>query len=237
LSAPCGTSISIDVTASQPPRDTGANVGISSSRLRFSAFLLASLLFLAGACSPRVAPLPLLPSDAVILAFGDSITFGTGAAPAESYPAVLAGLVNRKVVNAGVPGEITRAGLARLPRALEDHQPRLLILIHGGNDLLRGLDPKETAGNLRAMIGLARERGIPVVLVSVPAPDLSLSPPPFYREVASETGVAWEEKALVKILGKGSLKSDLIHPNAAGYRRLAEALATLLRAAGAVEER
>lgn len=194
-------------------------------------FALLTLLVLA--CSPA-AKLPMLAPEAVVLAFGDSITAGTGAGEGESYPVVLGNLIGRRVVNAGVPGEVTAEGLARLPEVLEREKPALVILCHGGNDLLRHLDQRQAADNLRAMIRLARERGAAVVLVAVPAPDLSLSPPPFYGQLARELGVPCEQKALTRILGKGSLKSDHVHPNAAGYRQLAEALAALLKRSGAL---
>jgi len=190
-----------------------------------SAFLMA--------CSSS-AKLPRLDSDAVILAFGDSLTFGTGASPTESYPAILAQMVSRRVVNSGVPGEVTGEGLSRLPGVLEKEKPALLIFCHGGNDLLRRLDRQQTANNLRAMIRLARERGIAVVIIAVPSPGLSLSPPPFYREIAVEMGLPIEEEALTKVLSDGSLRADYIHPNAAGYHRLAELIATLLKKSGAV---
>jgi lysophospholipase L1-like esterase len=73
-----------------------------------------------------------------------------------------------------------------------------------------------------------------VVLVAVPAPDLSLSPPPFYAEVARESNVPCEQKTLARVLGKRALKSDYIHPNAAGYQQLAKALAALLKRSGAL---
>jgi len=142
-----------------------------------SAFLMA--------CSSN-AKLPHLASDAVLLAFGDSLTFGTGAALTESYPAILERLVGRRVVNSGVAGEVTGEGLSRLPGVLEKEKPALLILCHGGNDLLRRLNQQQTASNLRAMIRLARERGIAVIIIAVPSPGLSLSPPQFYREIATE---------------------------------------------------
>ena len=196
-------------------------------------FCVAALL-LPAACS-SAPQLPLLAADATILAFGDSITAGTGAGDAESYPAVLARLTGRNVVNAGVPGEVSADGLQRLPELLEREHPALLILCHGGNDMLAHFDRQLIAGNLRAMIRLAGERGVPVLLVAVPSPDLSLKPPPLYEELSREFHIPIEQKGLAQILGKGSLKSDYVHPNAAGYRLLAEKVATLLKKSGALQ--
>lgn len=198
--------------------------------MRYMTLFIAFLLV---ACS-TTDRLPRIPSDGVILAFGDSITYGTGAGQGESYPALLGSLTGRRVVNAGVPGEVTAEGVARLPAVLERERPALMILCHGGNDLLRRLDRGEAADNLRAMVRMARERGVAVVLVSVPAPDLSLSPPEFYADIAREFRIPCERKVLTRILRNGSLKSDHIHPNAAGYRLLAEALAKLLEKYGAL---
>ena len=186
------------------------------------------------ACSSD-AKSPLLASNAVILAFGDSLTYGTGATLAESYPAILERLVGRRVVNSGIPGEVTGQGLSRLPEVLDREKPALLILCHGGNDLLRRLDQKQTANNLRAMIRVARERGIAVVIIAVPSPGIALLPPRFYREIAAEMSVPIEEKILPIVLSDGSLRSDYIHPNATGYRKLAESIAALLKKSGAVE--
>jgi lysophospholipase L1-like esterase len=138
------------------------------------------------------------------------------------------------VVNAGVPGELLAAGVQRLPELLERERPALLILCHGGNDLLGHQNHLVIAGNLRAMIRTAGEHGVPVLLVAVPAPELMLKPPGLYEELAREFRIPLEGKALPHILGKSSLKSDYIHPNAAGYRLLAEALADLLKKSGAL---
>jgi lysophospholipase L1-like esterase len=205
-------------------------------RCRSIIFSLLIALALSGlqSCSAGTK-LPRLSGDSVILAFGDSLTFGTGAEPGDSYPAVLSKLIGRRVVNAGVPGEVTAEGLSRLPRLLEETRPALLILCHGGNDLLRRLEQPQAAGNLRAMIRLAQEGRISVVMIAVPSPGLSLSPPSYYRELAAEMKIPVEEKALAAILSDRSLKADYIHPNAAGYRMLAEAIAALLKKSGAVE--
>jgi acyl-CoA thioesterase-1 len=212
------------------------NNGMIAKRNKLPIFCLLTMFTSAclAAC-PSGAKVPRLTNDAVILAFGDSLTFGTGVARTESYPAVLERLVGRRVLNSGVPGEVTGEGAARLPEVLEREKLALLILCHGGNDLLRRLNQQQTADNLRTMIRSARERSIAVVIIAVPFPGVSLSPPPFYRETAAEMGLPIDEKALSSILSDGSLKSDYIHPNAAGYQRLAESIAALLRKSGAVE--
>lgn len=200
------------------------------------SFLLMTVFIFAGLpVRASGAALPRLAEDAVILAFGDSLTHGTGAAPGESYPAVLERLIGRRVVNEGIPGEMTGEGMARLPEALKRVKPALLILCHGANDLLRGRNKRQAAANLRAMIRQARQTGIAVVLIAVPTPGLSLSPEPLYREIAREMDLAIEEKALSLVLSDRALLSDTIHPNAAGYRTLAESIASLLKKSGAVK--
>jgi len=195
--------------------------------------LLLAVVIMPAACS-KTPQLPLLAADAVILAFGDSLTAGTGAGDAESYPAVLSNITGRKVINAGVPGEVSAAGLLRLPELLEREHPALLILCHGGNDLLGRADHQMIADNLRSMIRMAVERGVPVMLIAVPSPDLSLKPPSLYENLAKEFKIPIELKILPRILSKGSLKSDYIHPNAAGYRMFAEAVANLMKKSGAL---
>lgn len=198
------------------------------------AVLLCCLLLLPG-CSDKVPRLPLLPDDATLLAFGDSLTFGTGASRAESYPAILSRLTRRTVINAGLPGEVTAAGKNRLPELLDTHRPDLLILCHGGNDLLRKFNPEATLANLGAMIESALQRHIPVLLVGVPGPGLiMLESAGLYRKLAQQYALAYEGDILPEIESDNSLKSDPIHPNAAGYRRIAEALFRLLQASGAL---
>ena len=196
--------------------------------------MLLAALALLYACGAKTPTLPRLGTEAVVLAFGDSITFGTGAGESQSYPAVLEGLIGRKVHSAGVPAEVSAAGLARLPSALDFYKPQLLILCSGGNDFLRKLGKQQAAENLRAMVRTARDKGVAVVLIAVPEPGLFPSPPDFYKNIAAELGVPYEGEALAKILRDNELKSDLIHPNAKGYARLAEAVAEVLRKSGAI---
>ncbi|MBW8055091.1 MAG: arylesterase [Nitrospira sp.] len=185
-------------------------------------------------CSAKVPKLPLLAVDDVIVAFGDSLTYGSGAKAQESYPAVLAQLINRKVVRAGVPGELTAQGLARLPAVIEEHNPRLVIVCLGGNDMLRRVNEAEIKHNLRAIIVDIRARDIAVVLVGVPKPALIMSAPELYADLATEFGIPYEGNIVTSVLYRSEYKSDSIHPNAQGYRKMAEAIAELLRNSGAV---
>ena len=202
-----------------------------SPRLWPAALVLAAVIL--AACE-RVPALPRLGSGDVVLAFGDSLTYGTGASPEESYPAVLARLIGRDVVRSGVPGELSDEAPARLPATLDEHQPTLLLLCSGGNDLLRRVDEGRIEANLRAMIELARSRGVAVVLIGVPKPRLIGGPPEFYARLAKEYKLPYEGEIVKDLLFNNATKSDMIHPNADGYRRMAEAIARLLKEGGAV---
>jgi lysophospholipase L1-like esterase len=195
-----------------------------------AALLLSAL----AACGEKPPPLPKLGSGDVVLAFGDSLTYGTGAGTQEAYPNVLAKLLNRTVVGAGVPGETTADGLERLPAVLDEIKPRLMLLCMGGNDMLRKSDPASIESNLRAMVQMAKASGAGVVLIGVPTPELFGGPPAFYGRLAKELSLPLENKVMQEVLFDHGLKSDPIHPNAKGYRRVAEAIAELLRRAGAV---
>ena len=182
-------------------------------------------------CRDPARLVPLSPGDTV-LCFGDSLTFGTGADPGKSYPDELARLINRQVINAGIPGETSGEALARLAGELDHSRPKLLILCTGANDILRRMDLGQAAANVREMVKLARERKIDVVLIAVPQWGLGLTPAPFYREVGKELSVPVEERVLAKVLQRTDLKADQVHPNAGGYRKIAEAVAAMIAKQG-----
>ncbi len=187
------------------------------------------ILLLLGACTRQQPALQPLPEDALILAFGDSLTYGTGASRAQSYPARLQQLSGHKVVNAGIPGEISADGLKRLPRLLQKYHPDLVILIHGGNDILRKLPVHQTRNNLLHMIQQIRDSGSQVMLVAVPRPALLLSDAPLYAAVAEQSHTALLQDSLSDILQSNNNKSDAIHPNARGYAMLAQDIFDFLK--------
>lgn len=174
-----------------------------------------------------------LKQDDMILAFGDSLTYGFGAGARQGYPDVLAVLSGHEVINAGVNGETSADGLRRLPMLLDRHHPRLTILCFGGNDILQRKPMADLKTNLIRMIRMLRDQGSEVVLVSVPNVGLlGLHPLELYDEVADETDTPLISGVLSDVLGDPTLKSDQIHPNAAGYRMMAEKIFSELKGLG-----
>lgn len=170
-----------------------------------------------------------LQSDATILAFGDSITYGFGIAEEESYPAQLQKRVGVRVINGGVSGEESSEGLERLPKLLEQ-KPDLVILCHGGNDIIRKRSDEKLKANLTQMIETIKASGAKILLVGVPNFGiLGFNTHSIYAEVAKETGVFFEEDVLSKVLSKNEFKIDYIHPNEKGYKIIVDAVVKYLK--------
>ena len=141
-------------------------------------------------------------------------------------------MTSLNVINAGIPGETSQEGLRRLANHLEDDFPiKLMILCFGGNDMIQGVSMTVLKNNLKTMIQMAKSKGIDVLIISIPNLTLfGLSPLSVYDEVANEENVPLISGLLSKILSDPSLKSDQIHPNALGYRQIAEAVYENLKA-------
>ncbi len=193
-------------------------------RRTFLTLGAASLLLLA--CG-KAKKLSAIAPGKTVLAFGDSVTFGTGAAPGEDWPTLLGQQTGWQIVNAGIPGDTAEAGKRRFDALLEQHQPTLVIIEIGGNDFLRRRDPKAVKEDLRGMIRVARQQGAQVVLVAVP--ELSLlgaltkapSDSPIYEELGDEENIPVISEVFSQILSQPELCADQIHPNAKGYQQMA----------------
>lgn len=172
--------------------------------------------------------------------FGDSLSAAYGIAAKRGWVALLAEKLQRErldysVVNASISGETTAGGVSRLPRALERHRPAVVILELGANDGLRGLPVAEMKKNLAAMIGMARNAGVPVLLVGMRIP------PNYGPEYEREFAAAFAEtarrykSAFVPFLLEGVAEDlslfqpDRIHPTEAAQPRLLENVWTALR--------
>ena len=172
-----------------------------------------------------------------ILAFGDSLTYGYNAKPAESYPAVLSKMTGLNVINAGILAETSQEGLERLPQLLEDPSIKLMVLCFGGNDMMQQISMTTLKNNLKTMIQMAKAKEIDVLLISIPNFTLfGLSPLSLYDDVANEENIPLISGLLSKILSNPSLKSDQIHPNALGYKQMAENIYENLKENGWIDK-
>ena len=199
-------------------------------------FLLLTAAALA-ACGKKAPKHTALPRGSAVLALGDSLTYGYGANLTESYPARLAELTGWTITNGGVSGDTSAQALARLPELLREHTPRLVIISIGGNDFLRRQPENETRTNIRAIIQACKAAGAETLLVGVPGVGVgaALGYPgdhPLYADLAKAENVPYYANGWSQILGKDALKSDQIHPNAAGYAEFARGLTAYLKENG-----
>lgn len=195
--------------------------------LRYGARAAARNLALALALLATPLAGPLAAAEVRIVALGDSLTHGYGLPPAEGFAPQLQawlranGAPEATVINAGVSGDTTAGGLARLEWSLADGADALIVAL-GGNDFLRGLDPASSRANLDAILTQADARGLPVLLSGMRAPgnygpDFKAAFDAMYPELAEKHGALYDPFFLEGVTEDRSLwQGDGIHPNAAG---------------------
>ncbi len=187
--------------------------------------LVAALAAVTGCGGP---PIPNLDSGGTrIVCFGDSITAGVGRGEHPSYPELLGRELGGEVVNLGVPGDTAAAGLRRVDEALA-HDPWVVIIGLGGNDLLRQVPIEDTEAALAAIVERVLAAGAVPVLLEVHGPFGGRYRRLFDR-LEERYGTPVVRDVLGDVLGDPRLKSDRVHPNGEGYRRIAAAVAETLR--------
>jgi acyl-CoA thioesterase-1 len=195
---------------------------------------------------PRPGPAEEGAGVPVILALGDSLTAAYGMALQDGWVALLRERLRARgfdyaVVNAGISGDTTAGGLARLPDLLRRHRPAVLIVALGANDGLRGLPPPMIAENLRQIIRLGREAGARVLLAGIQLPPnygaaFNRSFQAVFPDLARTEGVPLVPGLLAGVAeDRALMQPDDIHPTAAAQPRILDnvwpALAPLLTAA------
>lgn len=161
-------------------------------------------------------------SGTSIIAFGDSLTAGYGGGPGGDYPTKLSATTGIPIINAGVSGDTTESALARIEEDVLSQDPGIVIVGLGGNDYLRRVPIATTEENLRTIIRRIQERGAAVVLLGFKFPSINANYGAMYERIADDEGCLFVPDLLDGILSNPSLKSDEIHPNAAGYSVMAE---------------
>lgn len=169
----------------------------------------------------------LLSSD-VIVAVGDSLTYGYGTTLDKSYPSVLSKKIGMTVINEGINGDTSIGVLNRIEDIIKNHNPRMIILGIGGNDMLRRTPREETIRNINKTIEIIKAANIIPIILAEPEPSIfgatvgSLSDADFYKEIASKQNVFIIENTFSKYLSNNDYKSDPIHLNEKGYALVAK---------------
>ena len=164
-----------------------------------------------------------------IVCFGDSLTEGVGAGEGEDYPSALSRQLALPVVNAGRRGDTTADALERLSDAVLSKNPRLVILLLGGNDFLRQRPRQETRTNLEEIVQRVQAQGAIVAIAGIKLGLFTDEYGEIFEQTAEKFGALYIPQVMKGSLGKSSLKSDPIHPNGAGYRLIAERIAEKIK--------
>ncbi len=178
------------------------------------------LLFILLGCSPRIANLD--STGKSIVCFGDSITEGVGAERGADYPSLLSQKVSRPVINAGVRGDTTADALERIETDVLAHEPKMVIVMLGGNDFFRKIPKEKTFANMDAIVARIQKHGAIVVIAVVKIGLLQDIYSKEFKSIAKERGALFIPNIMKGILTNPKLKYDRIHPNAEGYRLIAE---------------
>ncbi len=164
-----------------------------------------------------------------IVAFGDSLVEGRGATPGHDFVSVLSRRLGVPIINAGRSGDTAGAALLRLDNAVLARNPRVVIVLLGGNDFLRRVPREETFGHLATIVERIRQRGAAVVLVGVNVGLFSDSYGEEYAALARRTSAGLVPDILTGIMGHADRMSDAIHPNDQGHEMIADRLEPTLR--------
>ena len=219
------------------PSDSAAQVLQQRIQVRSKLFASAVLVALAIACGrddfERIRNLRSV--GASVICFGDSLTEGVGAGSGEDYPTVLSRHLAVPVVNAGVRGDTTAQALERVSESVLSKNPRLVVILLGGNDFLRRVPLHNTRKNLEEIVRRVQAAGAMVAIVGMRLGLFTDEYAAIFEETAQQFGALYIPAVTKGILSDAALRSDPIHPNGAGYRlvaeRIAEKITPLLRAA------
>ncbi|MEK7604217.1 MAG: GDSL-type esterase/lipase family protein [Patescibacteria group bacterium] len=162
-----------------------------------------------------------------IIAFGDSLVAGSGASPGNDFISLLSRKIGRPIINLGVSGDTTADGLARV-NELDQYQPKIVLLLLGGNDHLRRVPAETTFTNLATLIEAIQARGAIVLLLGVKGNLIGDSFASAFEELRDTYHTAYVSNVLGGLFGNSQYMADAIHPNDAGYAVIADRIYPVL---------
>ena len=197
------------------------------SATRLAAFVALLALTFGAACDKNSVA-PSRPA-AEFVAFGDSLVVGFGTTSGNNFVSVLSSRLGISIANAGRNGDTTGSALNRLQTEVIARQPRVVIVLLGGNDLLQNVPLQQRVANITSIAQQIRATGATLILVG-----LGNDPLDAYGGalpgIASQSGSVHVPGILEGIFGVPSLMFDSVHPNDAGHRIMADRLEPALRA-------
>lgn len=162
-----------------------------------------------------------------IIAFGNSITAGSGIDKKNAFPELLQEELGEKIINAGVPGNTTEDALRRIEKDVLANEPRIVLVEFGGNDFLQKVPGETTQANLEKIVNLIQEKGAIVILMSVPSCGSSINK--ICKKIAKEKKCVYAGNILKGIIAHPDLMADSIHPNEKGHELIAKKILKILR--------
>jgi len=185
-----------------------------------SWFIVIAFIALSGCAKREIKNLDSKGTN--IICFGDSITFGYGANPGEDYPSLLSKMTRIPVINAGIDGDTTVEAIKRIKSDALDRNPLLVIVEFGGNDFLRKIPQDVTISNIKEMVERIQAQGAMVAIVDMSAGIFLQEYRRAFADLTQEKSAIFIPSVLSGIITNPSLKSDFIHPNADGYKMIAQ---------------
>ncbi|MFA5090591.1 MAG: GDSL-type esterase/lipase family protein [Candidatus Omnitrophota bacterium] len=190
-------------------------------------YCLVALVLLCGCAKKEIKNIN--SSGKNIICFGDSITFGYGVNPGEDYPSALSRMTNIPVINAGVDADTSEDALMRLETDVLEKEPFLVIVEFGGNDFLRKLPKEETINNIQLIVERIQAKGAMVAIADMSAGVFLRDYGVLFSRLARENKAILIPSILNGIITDPSMKSDFLHPNAQGYKIIAQRIYRRIR--------
>lgn len=163
-----------------------------------------------------------------MIAFGDSLVQGKGVSPNKNWVSLLSQRYNLTILNKGRNGDTTSAALARLDRDVLTQDPRIVMVLLGGNDALRRVSHEETFGNLSEIIDRIHAAGAAVILIGVRGGLLGDPYDDMFETLARKKHTYFVPDILDGIFGNPDLLADRVHPNNQGHQRMADRISRVL---------
>lgn len=164
-----------------------------------------------------------------IIAFGDSLVEGVGATAGNDFVSLLSKEIGEPIINLGHSGDTSSGGVARLSE-LDKYNPKVVLLLFGGNDYLRKIPVSETRENLAVMIRTIQGRGAVVLLLGIRGGILTDGFRDEFETLHDTYHTAYVPDVLDGLFGNSEYMSDTVHPNDAGYKKISERIAPVLQA-------